>query len=291
MLAELTLPPHMSSIHRMPYAVYIHSAWHEVTWNYTSSISDCVETLEVCHVVCLQAVKSNAIEYRRCQKVSSSSILQTPVWSKLHISSHRRKILWIDKQRGRSSIKVAKWYQSFWVVSFCYHHHHHLFLRLTDTTKDRNYVWAMSHEFTWQTQGSRKGHQQIWEGPCVCIKMTQGNFLGHRLKWRLRMRKRVQYDITFYLGRSRCWPHGVTNSENVHRLHVSYCRSLDMAHMFVQTPILKGNPRATITRLSQPDTDGGQNEVKSMVTWISTVLGKSIVHIHCTWKKHSAYPA
>ena len=52
-----------------------------------------------------------------------------------------------------------------------------------------------------------------------------------------------------------------------------------MAHMFVQTPILKRNPRATITRLSQPDTDGGQNEVKSMVTWISTVLGKSIVHI------------
>ena len=44
-------------------------------------------------------------------------------------------------------------------------------------------------------------------------------------------------------------------------------------------------------RLSEPDTDGGQNEVKSMVTWISTVLGKSIVHIHCTWKKHSAYPA
>jgi hypothetical protein len=144
--------------------------------------SDCVETLEVCHVVCLQAVKSNAIEYRRCQKVSSSSILQTPVWSKLHISSHRRMILWIDKQRGRSSIKVAKWYQSFWVVSFCYHHHHHLFLRLTDTTKDRNYVWAMSHEFTWETQGSLKGHQQIWEGPCVCIKMMQGNFFGPSLK-------------------------------------------------------------------------------------------------------------
>ena len=75
-------------------------------------------------------------------------------------------------------IKVAKWYQSFWVVSFCYHH---LFLRLTDTTKDRNYVWAMSHEFTWETQGSRKGHQQIWEGPCVCTKMTQddaGQFFG-----------------------------------------------------------------------------------------------------------------
>lgn len=108
-----------------------------------------------------------------------SSILQTPVWSKLHISSHRRKILWIDKQRGRSSIKVAKWYQRFWVVSFCYHH---LFLRLTDTTKDRNYVWAMSHEFTWETQGSPKGHQQIWEGPCVCTKMTQGNFFGPSLK-------------------------------------------------------------------------------------------------------------
>jgi len=49
--------------------------------------------------------------------------------------------------------------------------------------------------------------------------------------------------------------------------------------------------RLKIMRLSEPDTDGRQNEVKSTVTWISTVLGKSIVHIHCTWKKHSAYPA
>lgn len=30
-------------------------------------------------------------------------------------------------------------------------------------------------------------------------KWRRAIFLGHRLKWRLRMRKRVQYDITFYL--------------------------------------------------------------------------------------------
>ena len=48
---------------------------------------------------------------------------------------------------------------------------------------------------------------------------------------------------------------------------------------------------STFMRLSEPDTDGGQNEVKSMVTWISTVLGKSIVHILPNWTKQIPNPS
>ena len=132
-----------------------------------------------------------------CQKVSSSSILHRPrlglnlTWP-LREEKYREST---SKGAEVASKKVAKWYQSFWVVSVCYYHP---LVRLTDTTKDRKYVWAMSHDFTWESQGSCKGHQQIWGGPCVCTKMTYGKLKNGDY------RCAHGYDMTFYLGRSRC---------------------------------------------------------------------------------------